>query len=117
MKKLMLTLIAISGLVALDATAGYRRCLRRCDYVCDPCYKPCKPEKVCVPCAEPCKVDKIVEEACPVAPCCVRYVKVEEPALITKHISYSWECPAGCTPEQQAAGMMKAGDSGSFSGQ
>ena len=110
MKKLMLTLLTLVGFVAFEATAGYSRCYKRSSC------SPCRVEPVCeTACAEACKVDRIVESACPDVPCCVRYVKVEEPALITKHISYSWECPSGCTPEQKAAGMMKAGEQGTFS--
>lgn len=110
MKKIMLTLLALLGFVAFEATAGGYRCYRR-----SRCERPCV-EKVCeTACPSPCKVDKIVEAPCPEAPCCVRYVKVEEPAIVTKHISYSWECPSGCSEENKAAGMMKAGEQGSFS--
>lgn len=106
MKKLMLVAVfAIAGLALTEATAGYRKCYNRCA----PCKTTCEP--VCeTACPKPCKVDRIVEEPCPAVPCCVRYVKVEEPALITKHVSYSVECPSGCTPEEKAAGMMQAGE-------
>ena len=110
MKKLMLALVALLGLAAFQAEAGYRRCYQRSNC------NPCKVVETCAaPCTETCNVDKIVEAPCPDVPCCVRYVKVEEPAIITKHISYSWDCPTGCTPAQQAAGMMKAGEQGTFS--
>lgn len=110
MKKLMFALmLALVGAAANDAFAGgyyrtgrcYKRCESRCEVACpavESCPKPA------------CKVDRVVEAPCPAVPCCVRYVKVEEPALVTKHISYSVECPSGCTEEQKAAGMMKAGE-------
>lgn len=107
MKKLMLALLV--GLVAFEATAGGYRCYRR-----NRCEKTCE-VKTCAPaCATPCKVDFIKEAPCPEAPCCVRYVKVEEPALVTKHVSYSWECPSGCSAENKAAGMVGAGQTGTF---
>ena len=102
MKKLMFALMfALLGLV-VDASAGYRRCYSRCA-------QPCKVECPQVA-ATPCKVDFVEEQACPETPCCVKYVRVEEPALVTKHISYSVNCPTGCTQEQKEAGMMKAGE-------
>ena len=112
MKKIMLTLLAIAGFVAFDAAAGYRNCYKRCQRTCDTACV----ERVCEKSCGPCKVDRIIEQPCPEAPCCVRYVKVEEPAMVTKHIDYSWACPTGCSEENKAAGMMKAGESGSFTG-
>lgn len=114
MKKLMLTLmLSLLGLAISDANAGFRSCYsnrccaKRCEKVC--------PERVYECPKQACKVDRVVEEPCPAVPCCVRYVKVEEPALITKHISYTAECPAGCTAEQQQAGMMHAGEKWQYS--
>ncbi|MGE0206481.1 MAG: hypothetical protein AB7R69_01385 [Candidatus Babeliales bacterium] len=106
MKKLMLALAIFAA--AASAEAGYRNCYTR-----GTCKTSCV-ERVCEPKCSPCKVDRIVEQPCPEAPCCVRYVKVEEPAIITKHISYSWACPSGCSEENKAAGMMKAGEHGNF---
>lgn len=105
----MLTLmLALLGLVTSDASARYRSsrcydkgCAVSCDTACEPTCDPCRP----------CKVDYVEEDACPETPCCVRYVRVEEPALVTKHVSYSVACPSNCTEEQKAAGMMKAGES------
>lgn len=125
-KTLLLTLVAVVfGLGVSQAEAGYSRkyCCpkencgswRQCYVKPDRCEYECEPK--CVEkCPQPaCTVDKVIhnEEPCPAVPCCVRYVRVEEPALITKHvdISYTAECPTGCTPEQQAAGMLKAGQS------
>jgi hypothetical protein len=108
MKKIMFTLLfALLGLAFMDASAGYRRCWNRGN-----CAKSCAPkcERACEPCAKPCKVDFVEEQPCPEAPCCVRYVRVEEPALVTKHVDYTFECPTGCTEENKAAGMMKAGE-------
>ena len=103
MKKLMFALMfALLGLV-VDASAGYRSCYSRSCKV--ECPQTCKAEA----CA-PCKVDFVEEQPCPETPCCVKYVRVEEPALVTKHISYSVNCPTGCTQEQKDAGMMKAGE-------
>jgi hypothetical protein len=105
MKKLMALLLVLVGLAASEASAGYRHCYgRRCRTRC------AEPLRVTEVASRPCKVDLVQEEACPEAPCCVKYVKVEEPALITKHISYSAECPSGCTPAEQKAGMMHAGE-------
>lgn len=105
MKKLMFALmLVLFGLVGSDASAGYRNCGRRCERRCP---EPCPVQETV---ARPCKVDYVQEDACPATPCCVKYVRVEEPALVTKHISYSAECPTGCTAEQKAAGMMKAGE-------
>ncbi|HEX2978083.1 MAG TPA: hypothetical protein VHO47_03110 [Candidatus Babeliales bacterium] len=78
MKKLVLAALAVAALFAFEADARYG---------CNTC-----PKKRC--CAE-----RVVEEACPQAPCCVRYVRVEEPAQRTKHVSYSWECPSDCATE------------------
>ncbi len=107
MKKLMFALVfVLLGLVVSDASARYRRggcydgsCKTECAA---PCESSCKPSS--------CKVDFVEEQACPDTPCCVRYVRVEEPALVTKHINYSVACPTGCNEEQKAAGMMKAGE-------
>ncbi|MGB8467484.1 MAG: hypothetical protein WCE21_00615 [Candidatus Babeliales bacterium] len=106
MKKLFVALLAVLGLVMLNAEAHYRRCGSRCEKTCAPkCHKPCE-----VKCKQSCNYDKVEEEPCPDVPCCVRYVRVEEPAQITKHISYTAECPSNCTPEEKAAGMMNAGE-------
>jgi hypothetical protein len=107
MKKLMLALFfALLGLAVSDAEARYRRCYDNCN----PCEKVC--EESCKP--KCCKVDFVEEEACPEPPCCVRYVRVEEPALVTKHVSYSVACPTGCTAEEKAAGMMHAGETWNY---
>ncbi|MEX0940603.1 MAG: hypothetical protein WDZ41_04550 [Candidatus Babeliales bacterium] len=109
MKKLTLALVFIFlGLAVTEASAryrecGWRKCYDRCEPACPVVERACPPSRAC-------KVDKIVEEPCPAVPCCVRYVRVEEPAIITKHVSYSAECPTGCTQEQIDAGMMKAGE-------
>ena len=105
MKKLMFALMfALLSLVVSDASARYRS---------GGCYDgSCKTE-CAAPCessCRPCKVDFVEEQPCPETPCCVKYVRVEEPALVTKHISYSVNCPTGCTQEQKDAGMMKAGE-------
>lgn len=111
MKKLMVALLlAVLGLSVMDTSAFYRRCWRNNN--CNRCEKRCEPkcERACEPCARPCKVDFVEEEACPQPPCCVRYVRVEEPAEVTKHVNYTVACPTGCTPEEKAAGMMNAGE-------
>lgn len=114
MKKLLILLVgATLALTMVDASAWYRHCYQRgcrterCEK------KPCHEYKSC---ATPCQVDFVEEEACPAVPCCVRYVKVEEPAEVTKHISYSVACPSGCTQEEKAVGMMQAGQTWNYEG-
>lgn len=93
MKKLMLALFAIAALVALEADARWGKCGTR---ACGSNYK----------CAE-----RVEEQACPVAPCCVKYARVTFPAKRVKHISYSWECPDDCTEEGAiAVGSSSAAD-------
>jgi hypothetical protein len=82
MKKLLLAAVAFVALFAMSADARHYKSCNTC------------PTKVAKCCKE-----KVLEEACPVPPCCVRYVRVEEPAIRTKHVSYSWECPSSCATE------------------
>lgn len=111
-KALLLTLIAIAfGFAVNEANARYAKNGWRSCYE-GPCCEPKSCEKKCDPCQPnpcgTCNIVKVIEDPC-CAPCCERYVRVEEPALVTKHISYSYECPAGCTPAQKQAGMLQAG--------
>lgn len=111
-KTLLLTLIAVVfGLAINEAQAKYARNGWRSCYEgpCCPkkCYDECKPKCEENPCGT-CNVVRVIEDPC-CAPCCERYVRVEEPALVTKHISYSYECPSGCTMQQKQAGMLQAG--------
>lgn len=103
-KYLLLVVATIAfGLGLSNIEAGYRRCYS------GPCEKTCAPCENKQVCGSPCAVSRVIEDPC-CAPCCVRYVKVEEQPIITKHISYSYECPSGCTPEQkQLAGTIQAG--------
>lgn len=105
MKKLLIVLFAVLGLVIVDAQAHYRACGRN---------NSCSAKSACTEevktCAQACKVDRVIEQPCPALPCCERYVAVREPALVTKHISYSVSCPDGCTEAQKAVGMMHAGE-------
>lgn len=103
MKKNLLVVLAaaIFGL-AFQAEAGYRKCYNN---ACET--KSCAP-KSCPASAPKCVVGKVFEEPCPPIPCCVRYVRVKEPARVNQHISYSVECPSTCTEEQKAAGMIDA---------
>jgi hypothetical protein len=94
MKKLMLVVLALLGLAAAtDASARgyYGRCYDRCQPKC--CPKVCEPK--C--CPKPCV--RVEEEPKPEPKCCVRYVRVEEPCVWTKHISWSCECPSTCQEE------------------
>lgn len=102
MNKLMLSLVV--ALFAVVATDAFARCG----------YKACNKVSYATECPKACRVDRVIESPCPAVPCCTRYVKVEEPALITKHISYSVECPSNCTAEMKNAGMLQAGQSINF---
>ena len=80
MKKLVLAALAVLAVVfAFDAEARYN---------CGAC-----PKKSCK------SACRVIEAERPTPPCCVRYVRVEEPAQEIKHVSYSYECPSDCAVE------------------
>jgi hypothetical protein len=98
MKRVVLALIlAVAGLVATDASArcfrngcstrsyGYRACETACRPACKPACRP-NYKVIDVP---PCE-----------APCCVRWVKVKEPAICIRECR--WVCPTNCVEESSA---------------
>lgn len=89
MKKLLLAAaLAFVGLVAVNDASAWRRY----GYGCNTCHKTCHTA---------CK-ERVIEQPCEPAPTCCRYVRVEEPAIRTKHVSYSWACPPTCAQENAA---------------
>ena len=60
MKKLLIVLFAVLGLVAVDAQAYYRACGRNngCSTKTNCCVEEVKT------CAQPCKVDRVIEQPC-----------------------------------------------------
>jgi hypothetical protein len=100
MKKLMIiALFGLAALIATDASAWYRRYGRYYNG-CGSCYRSCEPcAKTCEPCAEPIKICKTIEEEMPACPRCIKWVPVEAPCNVTRHIYYKCECPAGYTQD------------------
>jgi hypothetical protein len=90
MKKLVLAALAVFSLFAFDASAWYRYGNR-----CNACPRTTR-----------CCAERVIEQPCEPAPCCVRYVRVEEPAQKIKHVSYSWECPSDCAVEAGRVNLM-----------
>lgn len=92
MKRVVLALtLAVVGLFATDASARFFRN--------GGCNTGCKPAACETTCKKPCrKPYKIIDmEPCD-PPCCVRWVKVKEPAICIRECR--WVCPDNCTEDQ-----------------
>ena len=85
--------------VTLDSNAWFGRrrqsgCCPRVERVCE---RPCAVKVKC-PTYE---IVETCEEAPTCAPKCCRYVKVEEPAVLHKNVTYNWSCPPTCDTDGQ----------------
>jgi len=100
MKRVVLALIlAVAGLAVSEASArfynngrcGSRGCATQCAPTCAP--RRCQPNY------------KIIDVPPCEAPCCVRWVKVKEPAICIRECR--WVCPESCVEDTKEANDLQ----------